>query len=111
MLFTYAQIRTVSFVPLGGSSGVVRGARGGRSGGAEHRAAGAEARAAAPVGAPAVVGGAGRVRGLHAVCGAVQRVQRARGRAALPAARPAARRRLLTASRLPLTSEPSAPTL
>lgn len=82
----------------GGAAGVVRGARGGRAGRADDRAAGAEARAGAAVGAPAVVGGAGRVGGLHAVRRAVQRVQRARGRAALPAARPAARPRLLTLS-------------
>lgn len=80
----------------GSAASIVCGPRGWRAGRADHRPAGTEARATAPVGAPAVVGGAGRVRRLHAVRRALQRVQRARGRAALHASRPAARRRLLT---------------
>lgn len=57
-----------------------------------------------------MVGGAGRVRRLHAVRRALQRVQRARRRAALHAARPAARRRLLGLA-LPHYNTPSQFTL
>lgn len=58
-----------------------------------------------------MVGGAGRVRRLHAVRRALQRVQRARRRAALHAARPAARRRLLGLAALPNYNTPSQFTL
>lgn len=82
----------------GSTASIVRGARGGRAGRPHDRPARTEARAAAPVGAAPVVGGARRVCGVHALRSTVQRVQRARRRAPLHAAGPAARcRRLLTA--------------
>lgn len=75
---------------VGSTAGIIRSTRSGRPGGADHRAVSAEARTAAAMGAASVVGGAGRVRGLHAIRRAVQCVQHTGRRAALHAARPTA---------------------
>lgn len=87
------------FVYVAGSAaGIIRSTRSGRTSGADHRTVSAETCAAAAVGTAFVVGGTGRVRSLHAVRRAVQRIQHTGRRAALHAARPASRRRrLLTA--------------